>query len=153
MSAKIQHRLSDGKIVLMALAGGLAAFAIFFMFISGGLVRQAEIFLPEKTYVTLAFRNLDGQVGVVGIEGLSQVNPTILMRIGDFQMDLTLVNQDTVPHSFYIGGLDLGTRNLEPGQSQTLTLSSEAEATYKYYVDGTEEPLGEVRAVKVGIYE
>ena len=107
MLAKIQHRLSDGKIVLMALAGGLAAFAIFFMFISGGLVRQAEIFLPEKTYVTLAFRNLDGQVGVVGIEGLSQVNPTILMRIGDFQMDLTLANQDTVPHSFYIGGLDL----------------------------------------------
>jgi hypothetical protein len=148
-----RHTISDSKIVSLALIGGLAAFAIALIFISGGLIRQSEIFLPEKTYVTLAFQNVDGELSLVGIEGIAQTNPTILMRIGDFAMELTVINQDALPHSLYIEGLDVSTGILEPGQSRILTFHSEGEATYNYYVDGNDSPLGQVRAVKVGIYE
>jgi hypothetical protein len=40
--------ISDGKIVLLALIGGMVAFAIAFFFISGGMVRHVYIFLPES---------------------------------------------------------------------------------------------------------
>jgi hypothetical protein len=153
MSERKQSSRGDSKLVLLALVGGLAAFAVALIFVSGGLVRQTEIFLPEKTYLTLAFQNNNGELQLVGIEGIVQTNPTILMRIGDFVMELTVVNQDNVPHSLYIDGLDVSTGILGPGQSQILTLASKEEATYNYYIDGNVEPLGQVKAVKVGIYE
>jgi hypothetical protein len=153
MSENKQRSKGDSKLVLLALVGGLAAFAIALIFISGGLVRQTEIFLPEKTYLTLAFQNNNGKLQLVGIEGIVQANPTILMRIGDFVMELTVVNQDKVPHSLYIDGLDVSTGILGPGQSRILTLASKEEAAYNYYIDGSVEPLGQVRALKVGIYE
>jgi hypothetical protein len=66
--------------VLIALVGGIAAFAIALLFISGGLVRHVDIFLPEKTYATVAFQNMDGETKVIGTSGIGGVNPTILMR-------------------------------------------------------------------------
>jgi hypothetical protein len=153
MSENKQGSKGDSKMVLLALAGGISAFAIALIFVSGGLVRQTEILLPEKTYVTLAFQNNDGELQLVGIEGIAQINPTVLMRIGDFVMELTVVNQDKVPHSLYIDGLDASTGILEPGQSRVLTLSSNVVASYNYYIDGDLEPMGQVKAVKVGIYE
>jgi hypothetical protein len=139
--------------VLLALVGGIASFAAILVFISGGAVRHAEIFLPEKTYVTVAFQNIYGEVKIVGIEGIAQVNPTILMRTGDFAMELTVVNQDTVPHALYIDGLNISTRVLQPGQSEILTFYSEDEATHNYYVQGNDEPAGQIKAVKVSMYE
>lgn len=153
MTQKSEGRISDGKLVLIALVGGMAAFAIALVFISGGGVRQAEIFLPEKTESTVAFRNMDGEVKVVGIKGTGEVNPTILMRTGDFAMVLTVVNQDSVPHALYIDGLNISTRMLQPGQSEVLTFYSEGEATYNYYIQGNSEPTGQIRAVKVTMYE
>jgi hypothetical protein len=153
MTQKSEGRLSAGRLVLIALVGGMAAFAIALVFISGGGVRQAEIFLPERTYVTVAFQNIDGEVKVVGIEGIAQVNPTILMRTGDFAMELTVVNQDSVPHALYIDGLNISTRVLQPGQSEVLTLYSEGEATYNYYIQGNDEPTGQIMAVRVTMYE
>jgi hypothetical protein len=152
--SQTQPLLSDGKMVLLALVGGMAAFALALVFISGGAVRHAEIFLPEKTYVTVAFQNIDGEVKIVGIGGIAGVNPTILMRTGDFAMELTVVNQDSIPHALYIDGLDITTRFLEPGQSEVLTFYSEGEATYNYYDYGhSQEPLGQVQAVRVTMYE
>jgi len=153
MSQTPRPIISDGKIILLALVGGLAAFVIALVFISGGVVRHAEIFLPEKSYATVAFRNIDGDVKLVGIVGIAQVNPTILMRTGDFAMELTVVNQDSVPHALYIEGLNISTRVLQPGQSEVLTFYSEGEATYNYYDQGNNEPLGQIRAVKVTMYE
>jgi hypothetical protein len=153
MTQKSEGRISEGKLVLLALVGGMAAFAIALVFISGGGVRQAEIFLPEKTYVTVAFQNVDGEAKVVGIAGIAQVNPTILMRTGDFAMELTVVNQDTAPHALYIDGLNISTRMLQPGQSEVLTFYSEGEATYNYYIQGNDEPTGQIRAIKVTMYE
>lgn len=153
MTQKSEGRISDGKLILIALVGGMAAFAIALVFISGGAVRQVEIFLPEKTYATVAFQNIDGEVKIVGIAGIAQVNPTIVMRTGDFAMELTVVNQDSVPHALYIDGMNVSTRVLEPGQSEVLTLYSEGEATYNYYIQGNDEPTGQIMAVRVTIYE
>ena len=153
MTQKSEGRISDGKLVLIALIGGMTAFAIALVFISGGGVRQAEIFLPEKTESTVAFRSMDGEVKVVGIKGTGEVNPTILMRTGDFAMVLTVVNEDSVPHALYIDGLNISTRMLQPGQSEVLTFYSEGEATYNYYIQGNDEPTGQIRAVKVTMYE
>lgn len=152
--AQARPLISDGKIVLLALVGGVVAFAIALVVISGGAVRQVDIFLPEKTYVTVAFQNIDEEVKIVGIGGIAGVNPTILMRTGDFAMELTVTNQDAVPHAFYLDGLNIMTRYLEPGQSEVLTFYSEGEATYNYYdYDHRETPLGQVQAVKVTMYE
>jgi hypothetical protein len=42
---------------------------------------------------------------------------------------------------------------LQPGQSEVLTFYSEGEATYNYYIQGNDEPTGQIRAVKVTMYE
>lgn len=146
--------ISDGKLVLLAVVGMIAAFAIVIVFVSGGLVRHVDIFLPEKTYATLAFQNIDGEVKLVGTSGVAGVNPTILTRTGDFAMELTVVNQDIEGHALYIDGLGVHTRYLDLGQSQVLTFYSKGEATYNYYDYGKQdEPLGQIRAVKVTMYE
>ncbi len=146
--------ISDSKLVLIAVAGGIAALALAFVFISGGLVRHVTIFLPEKAYVTVAFQKIDGEVKVVGTEGIAGVNPTINMRTGDFAMVLTVVNQDNVNHALYIDGLEISTKFLEPGQSEVLTFYSKGEASYNYYdAANTDKPLGQIRALKVTMYE
>ena len=154
MIQKSEGRISEGKLVLLALIGGMVTFAVALVFISGGGVRQAEIFLPEKAYVTAAFQRLDGEVRLVGIKGIAGVNPTILMRTGDFAMELTVVNQDSERHALYIDGLYVSTKFLNPGESEVLTLYSKGEGTYDYYDYGNmDEPLGQIRAVKVTMYE
>jgi hypothetical protein len=140
--------------VLLALIGAIVAFAIALVYISGGGVRHVEIFLPEKAFVTVAFQNLDGEVKLVGIEGIAGINPTIIMRTGDFAMELTVINQDSVPHALYIDGLNLTTRFMAPGDSEVLTFYSKGESTYNYYdYEHRESPLGQIQAVKVTTYE
>jgi hypothetical protein len=154
MSYTPEPIISDNKMVLIALVGGIAAFAIVIVFISGGVVRHTDIFLPEKTYATLAFQNIDGETKIVGTSGIGGVNPTVLMRTGDFAMELTVTNDDSISHALYIDGLNVSTRFLEPGQTEVLTFYSKGEATYNYYdYEKNEEPLGQIRAVKVTMYE
>lgn len=154
MSQVSRPIISDGKMVLLALVGGIVAFALALVFISGGLVGHVDIFLPERSYSTVAFQNIDGDIKVVGTSGVAGVNPTILMRTGDFAMELTVVNEDSIPHALYIDGLNVSTRFLQPSQTQVLTFYSGGEATYNYYDYGkNEEPLGQIRAVKVTMYE
>ena len=153
MSETTQPLIGDGKLVLIALVAGLAAFAVAFVFISGGAVRHVDIFLPEKTYVTLIFQNIEGTVAVVGTDGIAGVNPTILMRTGDFALELTVTNEDSEPHRFYIDGLDVSTGLLLPGQSRVLTLYSEGEGTYDYYIDGSDQASSYIKAVRVTMYE
>jgi len=153
--SQTQPLISDDRLVLFAVVGGIVAFAIALTVISGGFVRHVQIFLPEKAYATVAFRNIDGQVKLVGIEGVEGANPTILMRTGDFAMELTVVNQDNeAGHLLYIDGVHVSTKFLNPGQSDVLTFYSKGEATYNYYDYAIQdEPLGQIRAVKVTMYE
>lgn len=157
--SQTQPLISDNRLVLFAVVGGIVAFAIALTVISGGFVRHVQIFLPEKAYATVAFRNIDGQVKLVGIEGVAGINPTILMRTGDFAMELTVLNQDNeAGHLLYIDGdMHVSTKFLNPGQSDVLTFYSKGEATYNYYdyagQEEEHEPLGQIRAVKVTMYE
>lgn len=98
-------RLDDKMFVLIGLIGCTAAFALLFVLVSGGAVRHVGIFLPEKTDNTLAFRQVDGKVALVGLKGIAQVNPTMIMRTGDYAMELTVINQDDKIHILYIDGV------------------------------------------------
>jgi hypothetical protein len=55
----------------------------------------------------------------------------------------------------YIDGLNLSTKVLRPGDSQVLMFYSKGEATYNYYDwnHNNNNPLGQIRAVKVTMYE
>lgn len=154
MSAVPRSRISDRTFVIVALAGVMATFVFLLVFVSGGGVRHVSIFLPEKTENTLAFREVDGKVALVGIRGIAQVNQTLIMRTGDYAMELTIINEDNQPHLLYVDGVNVSTKVLRPGDSDVITFYSEGEAVYNYYDWGTDrEPLGQIEAVKVTAFE
>lgn len=72
------------------------------------------------------------------------------MKTGNTPYILTVVNQDKMPHMFYISGLGVHTRVLQPGENETITLFSKAEGAFDYY-DGLhpESKIGEIIAAKV----
>ncbi|MGC2384340.1 MAG: hypothetical protein WA631_14660, partial [Nitrososphaeraceae archaeon] len=90
------RRLTDGKLVLFGIIVMIAAFAILLIFVSGGGggVRHVPITWKEKVEATIAFRNINGNVKVVGLKGITQVNPTLVSRTGDTAYILTIINQD-----------------------------------------------------------
>lgn len=147
--------MSDGVFVAIAVAGTIAAFAILLVVVSGGGVRHVQIFLPEKTENTLAFREVDGKVALVGIKGIAQVNPTLIMRTGDYSLELTIINDDDEPHMLFIDGVNISTKMLRPGDSDVISFRSAGEATYNYYdyAHPREEPLGQIVAMKVTAFE
>jgi hypothetical protein len=80
----------------------VATFALLVVFVNEGGVRPVSIFWKEKIETTIAFRNVNGQLEVVGLKGTTQVNPTLVSRTGDTAYVLTVINQDTTsPHVFY----------------------------------------------------
>ncbi|MEM3159578.1 MAG: hypothetical protein QXJ74_02225 [Nitrososphaera sp.] len=155
MSRASGLKMSDGKFVMIAIAGTIAAFAILLVVVSGGGVRHVQIFLPEKTENTLAFREVDGKTALVGIKGIAQVNPTMIMRTGDYALELTVINEDDRPHMLYIDGVGVSTKVLRPGETDVISFQSPGEAVYNYYdyMDDSREPLGQIRAVKVTAFD
>ena len=148
--------LTDGKLVLFGIMAMLACFAILLIFVSGGGVRHVPITWKEKVEATLVFRNIN-DVKVVGLKGITQVNPTLVSRTGDTAYILTIINQDPgSPHIFYVAGINAHTKILRPGENDTITIYSKNQGTYNYYdrlnagINGTEvKPLGKFMAVKV----
>lgn len=153
LDSRNQKRISEGKLVLAAVAGGLATIALLFMFVSGGIVRQAQIFLPEKGGDTVAFQNVDGKVAIVGITGIKGVNPTLTMRTGEYILEITVINQDTVPHALFIDRANVSTGVLQPGEKGVIDLRSTVPAIFNYYEQGNSTPLGHIEAFKVGGYD
>jgi hypothetical protein len=145
-----KFNLSEGRLVTFGILGMIAAFAILIVLISGGAVRHVPIAWKEKVETTVAFRNVDGDVVLAGIKGTTQANPTLLSRTGDTAYVLTVINQDMIPHIFYIDGLNIHTKILRAGQNDTIVIYSKHEGTYNYY-DWTMKgkPLGQFKAVKV----
>ena len=154
-------RLTDARLVTFGIIGMIAVFAILVLFVGGGGVRHVPITFKEIIQTTVAFRNIDGETKVVGITGNTQVNPILVSRTGtDTAYVLTVINQDDTLHMFYIDGLNLHTKILRPGESDTITVYPKSEGVYHYYdrlaIDpekGTTatsvNPLGEFRMVKV----
>ncbi len=68
-------RLNEGKLVALGIIAMVATFALLVIFVNGGGVRHVSIFWKEKVETMIAFRNVNGQLGVVGLKGTTQVNP------------------------------------------------------------------------------
>ena len=151
---------TEGIFVVLSIIGMIAAFAILILFVGGGGVRHVPITFEERIETTVAFRTIDGEIKIVGLKGNIQTNPTLVSRSGDDTVyALTVINQDNDLHMLYIDGLNLHTKILRPGESDTITIYPEEEGSYKYYDrltivkddrgKETMRLLGEFRIVKV----
>ena len=142
--------LKDNTIIIIAIISGIVSLVVIIGFIGQGNVRHVEIFYPEKVEQTIAFRDVNGEVQIVGIKGISEDNnPTLIMRTS-FAYILTVINQGDKHHRLYIEGLNVQTDLLEPGQNDTITILPQEEGTYNYF-DLRErlKLLGQIKAVQV----
>ena len=120
------------------------------MYVEQGSIRPIQIFLPEQIRQTVAFEE-NGKVIVEGMVGIgASDNPTLVTRSGDYTYILTVINNGKSPHMFYIDGLDVQTKLLQPGDEDTITIMPKKPGTYHYYdkADGL-HLLGELDVVQV----
>jgi hypothetical protein len=148
----VQETRVSGKIIFLVIASAFAAFAIILGLMASEFFEGPSPY-KETSYVTIAFKNIEGKVSINGIIGVSGTNPTIIMRSStSYQMILTVVNHDDVPHQFSIDGLGISTEILDPygKKADVLTLSGGNEGTYTYRdALNPETVIGEFRIVKV----
>lgn len=150
MNCNYYWKLKDRHFVIIGLIIGIIGFASFVGIIGQGNVRHVQIFWTEKVEQTVAFKEIDNQVKLVGISGTSEDNnPTLIMRTS-FAYILTVENHGTQHHRLYIEGFNVQTDLLEPGQSDTITLYPDKEGIYNYY-DKRERLtlLGQLKSVQV----
>lgn len=136
--------------MIIGLIIGIIGFASFIGVIGQGNVRHVQIFWTEKVEQTVAFKEIDDQVKIVGISGTGEDNnPTLIMRTS-FAYILTVENHGTQHHRLFIDGFNVQTDLLEPGQSDTITLYPDKEGIYNYY-DKRERLtlLGQLKSVEV----
>jgi hypothetical protein len=92
-----KSRFTDGRFVAISIIAMVSVFALLIVFVNGGGVRHVLIFWKENIEASVAFRNVNGELKVGGINGITQVNPTLVSRTGDTAYILTVINQDTTP--------------------------------------------------------
>ena len=83
----------------------ISSFVLFFGYIGQGGVRHVQIYLPEKIESTISFQNIENETKIVGLSGISGINPTLISRT-DYDYILTIHNYDEIPHMFFIDGLN-----------------------------------------------
>lgn len=142
--------MNEKRFVIVGLAVGLVALASFVVVIGQGSVRHVEIFWPEKVEQTVAFKEVDGDVRLVGISGTAEDNnPSLIVRMG-FAYVLTVENHGDRHHRLYIDGFNVQTDLLEPGQSDTIVIYPDREGLYNYYDKRQDlKLLGQLRSVQV----
>ena len=134
----------------MGIIAGMVGLAATVGFVGQGNVRHVEIFWAETVEQTIVFEEINGEVQVRGISGVSgESNPTLLSRTS-FAYILTVINNGTTFHRLYIDGFNVQTDLLEPGQQDTITIYPDKEGEFTYY-DKREElvPLGKIKIVSV----
>ena len=141
---------NDKKLVIIGIVVGVIGLVAMIGFIGQGNVRHVAIFWQEKVEQTVAFEDINGEVqlrGVVGISG--EPNPTLISRTG-FAYILTVVNNGETNHRLYIDGLNVQTDLLDPGEQDTITIYPTEEGTYNYY-DKRErlKLLGQLKIISV----
>ena len=147
---RISEALNDKILVIVGIIAGVVALAVIVGFIGQGNVRHVQIFFQEKIEQTVAFREVDGKVKLVGLKGIGgDDNPTLIIRTG-FAYVLTVVNEGTTFHRLYIEGLEIQTDLLEPGQQDTIIIYPTEKGTYNYY-DKRQflRQLGQIKVVTV----
>jgi hypothetical protein len=142
---------SSKKFIVIGVIAGIVFFGALMTLIGQGTVRHVDIFYPETVRQTVAFRD-DGKTTLVGIEGISGKNPTLITRLG-FTYILTVINDGALPHTLYIDGLEIETENLAPGEKDIVTFTPKDEGIYNYYEKQQELLLGQIKVVKVIQYD
>lgn len=148
---------SEGKIIGLIVISMVLVLVISIILIGQGSVRHVPITFKEVIEATVAFKNIDGNLKVVGIIGNTGINPTLVSRTGEeTEYSLTVINNDTEPHMFYIDGLNLHTKLLRYGENDTKTIRPDKEVIYNYYdrssihkINGSIIPLGQFKTLKV----
>lgn len=123
---------TESKLVLIGLLISGSVFIATVFFGSGGFFRHVTIFFPEVIQATVAFKNVDGHLKIIGIKGNVEINPTLIGETGETYI-LTVLNHDNIVHRFYLDGLNLSTKILYPSQSDIITIHESKEGNYKYY--------------------
>ena len=128
-----EFKFTEGKLVVFSLVGMVLVLVTSLMLIGNGVVRHVAITYKEIIKATVAFKNIDGDIKVVGIIGNTGINPTLVSRTGQTEYALTVINEDKELHMFYIDGLNVHTKLLRFGENDTITIGPDKEATYNYY--------------------
>ncbi len=125
--------LRDKKLIIVAIIAGVIGLGAIIGFIGQGNVRHVEIFWKEKVEQTVAFEDVNGEVQLKGITGISgELNPHLISRTS-FAYILTVINNGDNHHRLYIEGLEIQSNLLEPGQQDVITIYPTEEGLYKYY--------------------
>jgi len=124
---------NNKKLIVIAIIVGVIGLGAMIGFIGQGNVRHVEIFWTEKVEQTVAFEDVNGEVQLKGISGISgELNPHLISRTS-FAYILTIVNNGDKHHRLYIEGLEIQSNLLEPGQQDIITIYPTEEGLYKYY--------------------
>lgn len=146
----LNQELGNSRFVVITLIATLAFFVLIVVFVGEGFVRQVPIFWKEDVRATVAFKEIDGQLKVVGLIGNGGIDPILVMKAGSTPYILTVINQDTKPHMFYVAGLNAHTKVLRANENDTITLISKNEATYNYYDRfNPEKIIGQIISARV----
>ena len=125
--------VNNKKLIVIAIIVGVISLGAMIGFIGQGNVRHVEIFWKEKVEQTVAFEDVNGEVQLKGISGISgELNPHLISRTS-FAYILTIVNNGDKHHRLYIEGLEIQSNLLEPGQQDIITIHPTEEGLYKYY--------------------
>ena len=123
----------ERKFIIIAIIAGVIGLAAMIGFIGQGNVRHVEIFWQEKVEQTVAFEDINGEVQLRGVSGITgEINPHLISRTS-FAYILTVINNGDQHHRLYIDGLEIQTDLLEPGQQDVITIYPTEEGVYKYY--------------------
>ena len=125
--------VNNKKLIVIVIIAGVIGLGAMIGFIGQGNVRHVEIFWKEKVEQTVAFEDINGEVQLKGISGISgELNPHLISRTS-FAYILTIVNNGDKHHRLYIEGLEIQSNLLEPGQQDVITIHPTEEGLYKYY--------------------
>jgi hypothetical protein len=103
---------------------------------------------PGRLQVTLAFEEKNGETNIVGIQGVSGKNPTLVTRTG-FVYDLVIMNNADLPHSLFLNGFNLSSGSIAPGTTKIMTIYPTTVGVFDYYDETMLSPLGKLQVVKV----
>lgn len=146
----LKQKSFDKKMIIVAFVASMSFFIFIVVFVGQGYVRHVVIFWDEDIRATVAFRSENGTTHVVGLIGNGGVDPTLVMKAGHTPYILTVINQDVIPHMFFVSGLYAHTKLLRPGENDTITIVSKNETEYNYYDRmQPDKVIGKIIAVKV----
>ncbi len=150
-----EFKFTEGRLVVFSLVRMVLVLVISLMLIGNGVVGHVANTYKEIK-ATVAFKNIDGDIKVVGIIGNIGINPTLVSRSGETEYALNVINEDKEPHMFYIDGLNVHTKLLRFGENDTITIRPDNEGTYNYYDrvsleknNGSIIPIGEFKTLRV----